>query len=152
MKYGGVGRHMDSLYAEDPRLVEQYFKYLLVVSTYYYSTVAIPKLAVLALYGRLWTVNPYRTIITVMASVITLTAVVTGVMCLSMCRPFKANWDQSIPGGRCLDKQVFFTWASLPNIVTDVGMLAMPVPILWKLHASKKVKMGLVLTFATGIL
>ncbi|KAJ5101296.1 hypothetical protein NUU61_003518 [Penicillium alfredii] len=152
VRYGGVGHHLDALKKEEPQLVPQYFKYLLVVSTYYYSTVAIPKLAVLALYGRLWTVNPYRTIILILAAIIILTAVVSGIMCLNMCQPFEFNWDQSIPGGHCLDKQAFFTWASLPNILTDLVMLVLPVPVVWNLNTSMKVKLGLIFTFATGIL
>ncbi|KAJ5723302.1 hypothetical protein N7488_001337 [Penicillium malachiteum] len=150
VKDGGVGRHLEALAMETPSREPKYFIWLLVVSTYYYSTVAIPKLAVLALYGRLWTVNPYRSIILILAAVITLTAVVSGIMCLNMCRPFKANWDTSI--GTCYNKQAFFLWASLPNIITDLIMLAMPVPIVWNLNVTMKVKLGLILTFATGIL
>lgn len=137
---------------ETPSREPKYFIWLLIVSTYYYSTVALPKLAVLALYGRLWTVNPYRTIILVLAAIITLTAVVSGIMCLNMCRPFKYNWDTTIPGGTCYNKQEFFLWASLPNILTDLVMLAMPIPIVYNLNVSMKVKLGLILTFATGIL
>ncbi|KAJ5093421.1 hypothetical protein N7456_009282 [Penicillium angulare] len=152
VKYGGVGHHLEALALEQPSREPKYFIWLLIVSTYYYSTVAFPKLAVLALYGRLWTVNPYRTIILVLGAVITLTAVVSGIMCLNMCQPFKFNWDTTIPGGHCYNKQAFFLWASLPNILTDVVMLAMPVPIVWNLNVSMKVKLGLTLTFATGIM
>ncbi|KAJ5624536.1 hypothetical protein N7510_000845 [Penicillium lagena] len=152
VKFGGVGRHLDALEVLEPELVTQYFKYLLVVSTYYYSMVALPKLTVLALYGRLWTVNPYRTIILILAAIVILTAVVTGVMCLNLCHPFEYNWDQSIPGGHCINKQAFFTFASLPNILTDLVMIALPLPVVWKLHTSTKVKVGLMLTFMTGTL
>ncbi|KAJ5939623.1 hypothetical protein N7466_002757 [Penicillium verhagenii] len=151
VKYGGVGRHLAALERETPNMAPQYFKYLLVISTYYYTTVAIPKLAVLALYGRLWTVNPYRTIILILAAVITLTAVVSGVMCLNMCQPFRLNWDTSVPG-HCLNKQALYLWASLPNILTDLVMLAMPIPIVYHLNVPMKVKLGLILTFATGLL
>ncbi|KAJ5267115.1 hypothetical protein N7478_009923 [Penicillium angulare] len=111
VKYGGVGHHLEALALEQPSREPKYFIWLLIVSTYYYSTVAFPKLAVLALYGRLWTVNPYRTIILVLGAVISLTAV-----------------------------------------VSDVVMLAMPVPIVWNLNVSMKVKLGLTLTFATGFM
>lgn len=77
MKFGGVGRHLDALEVQEPQLITQYFKYLLVVSTYYYSTVTLSKLTVLTLYGRLWTVNPYHTIILILAAVVILPAVVT---------------------------------------------------------------------------
>ncbi|KAJ5292192.1 hypothetical protein N7478_001443 [Penicillium angulare] len=152
VKYGGVGYHLEALAMETPSREPKYFIWLLIVSTYYYSTVAFSKLAVLALYGRLWTVNPYRTIILVVGVVIALTAVVSGIMCLNMCQPFSYNWDLTISEGHCYNKQAFFLWASLPNIFTDIIMLVMPVPIVWKLNVSMKVKLGLTLTFATGIM
>lgn len=129
-----------------------YFKYLLLLACYYYTMVAVPKLAVLALYSRLLTIEPYRTIIRVLATILVLSAIVIFVMCLNLCQPFEANWNPYIPGAKCLDQQAFYTYASLPNIVTDVAMLILPIPVVWKLHASKKVKLGLVATFLTGSL
>lgn len=137
---------------QDPPVVTVYFKYLLVMACYYYTMVAVPKLAVLALYNRLLTLEPYRTIIRVLAAILILSAVVIVVMALNLCHPFAANWDPYLPGATCLDQQAFYTYASLPNIITDVAMLVLPMPVVWKLQASKKVKLGLVATFLTGSL
>lgn len=152
MKFAGVGRHLAAVEIQDPPVVTVYFKYLLVLACYYYSMVAIPKLAILALYGRLLTLEPYRTMIRVLAAVLILSATVIVIMCLNLCHPFAANWDPYLPGGKCMNQQAFYTYASLPNIITDVAMLILPIPVVWKLHSSTKVKLGLVATFLTGSL
>lgn len=135
---------------QDPATVTVYFKYLLVLACYYYTLVAVPKLAVLALYNRLLTLEPYRTLIRIIAAVLILSAIVIVVMALNLCHPFEANWNPYLPGASCLNQQAFYTYASLPNIITDVSMLVLPLPVVWKLQASAKVKLGLVVTFLTG--
>lgn len=137
---------------QDPPVVTVYFKYLLVLACYYYTMVAVPKLAVLALYNRLLTIEPYRTIIRILAAILIISAIVIVVMALNLCHPFEANWNPYVPGATCLNQQAFYTYASLPNIITDVAMLILPMPVVWKLHASTKVKLGLVATFMTGSL
>lgn len=135
---------------QDPATVTVYFKYLLLLAGYYYPMVAVPKLAVLALYNRLLTLEPYRTIIRIIAAVLIVSAIVIVVMAMNLCHPFAANWNPYLPGASCLNQQAFYTYASLPNIVTDVAMLVLPMPVVWKLQASAKVKLGLVATFLTG--
>lgn len=46
-------------------------------------------------------------------------------------------------------KRVFpvCTRMSLPNIITDVGMPVIPLPFVYRLHPTRQVKIGLVLTF-----
>jgi hypothetical protein len=43
-----------------------------------------------------------------------------------------------------------FRYGSIPNIVTDVMMLILPMPLIWSLHVSPKVKIGLLVTFLLG--
>ncbi|KAJ6014791.1 hypothetical protein N7540_009382 [Penicillium herquei] len=46
-----------------------------------------------------------------------------------MCRPFAASWDPTIPGAKCLSLRACYTYGSVPNIVTDVVMLLLPMPV-----------------------
>jgi hypothetical protein len=45
---------------------------------------------------------------------------------------------------------MIYTWFSIPNLVTDVAMLALPLPAIWTLKMSRGQKVGLTLTFLTG--
>ncbi|PQE24041.1 integral membrane protein [Rutstroemia sp. NJR-2017a BVV2] len=150
VKYGGVGRHLDALEQINPPIVTSYYKYLLAVSFYYFAMVGIPKLAILALYLRIFTIPLYRNLVYFLAFIVTATGIVCSVMTLNLCRPFPFNWDRKIPGGSCYNESLFYRWGSLPNIITDLAILIIPMPMVWKLHTSRNMKIGLTLTFLTG--
>ena len=63
--------------------------------------------------------------------------------------PISYSWDKSI-GGRCIDDGAFYAYLSLPNVVTDVGMMILPIPMIWKLHSSPSKKFGLFSMFMLG--
>jgi hypothetical protein len=68
----------------------------------------------------------------------------------AQCRPLSYVWDKSIHGGRCIDQVAMFRFGAIPNTATDVFMLVLPMPLLWKLKVSLKMKIGLFLTFILG--
>lgn len=76
----------------------------------------------------------------------------TTVTTLAACRPFAANWNPGIADSRCLDKEAFFRYGSLPNIISDVVMLVLPIRVIWNLHTTTRLKVGLTITFLTGSL
>jgi hypothetical protein len=43
-----------------------------------------------------------------------------------------------------------FRYGSIPNLVTDVVVLILPLPLVWGLHVSSKEKIGLLVTFLLG--
>ncbi|KUJ24393.1 uncharacterized protein LY89DRAFT_548631, partial [Mollisia scopiformis] len=68
----------------------------------------------------------------------------------AMCIPFQYNWDKKIKGGHCIDQQMFFRWATVPNIVTDLVMFFLPMPAVWGLHLPTSQKIGVTFTFFLG--
>ena len=65
------------------------------------------------------------------------------------CTPIKAIWDPSVKG-RCIKTNDVYLVCSSLNIATDVIILAMPMPKLWKLQISRTEKMQLSIIFALG--
>lgn len=128
-------------------MIKRFFQWLLVDSFWYFLTVGVPKLAILAFYLRIFTIKAYRWGVYVLAAIVLATMIVTSVVSLNLCRPFAYNWDHSIPGGSCYKQTVFFEWGSFPNIVTDVAILILPMPVVWNLHTTRRMKVGLTLTF-----
>ena len=152
VKHAGVGHHIQYLEQTDPQKVIVWGKYLVAISTLYFGGVNIPKLAILALYRRLFPNKSNRVAIyIVMGSLIGLT-ISTIVTALAACRPFAANWNLDLPGSYCIDKEAFFRYGSLPNIITDIVMLVLPVRVVWNLHTTTRLKIGLTITFLTGSL
>lgn len=79
-----------------------------------------------------------------------MTMVLAWVLTSVMCIPFAFNWDETIPGGKCLNKGLLYALMSMPNIGTDIAMFILPLPVIWKLQMTKNQKIGLTVTFLTG--
>jgi hypothetical protein len=124
----------------------------LLVVYFYPPAVCFSKLAILWLYLRIFTTKTYRYLAYILAFILVLNMVMCWIIASVMCRPFRFHWDKSIPGGRCLNEQAIFTWFRVPNIITDVAMLVLPLPVVWNLHTSFNQKIGLTATFITGSL
>ena len=143
---------MPYLEKTDPELVFVSGKYLVAISILYFGSVNIPKIAILALYHRLFPNKSIRLGVRMILGVLvglTISTVITG---LSSCRPFAANWNPELPGAYCINKEAFFRYGSIPNILTDIAMLVLPLRIVWNLHTSTRLKIGLIATFTAGSL
>ena len=143
---------MPYLEETNPHLVSVWGKYLVAISILYFGSVNIPKIAILALYHRLFPNKSLRLGIRIILGVLvglTMSTVITG---LSSCRPFAANWNPKLPGSYCINKEAFFRYGSIPNILTDVAMLILPIKVVWNLHTSTRLKIGLFVTFTAGSL
>ncbi len=68
-----------------------------------------------------------------------------------MCRPFALNWDPTIPG-HCGQRIPAYIAIAALDIFGDILILALPMPMIWNLHASMSNKVGLSFVFALGIL
>ena len=54
--------------------------------------------------------------------------------------------------GTCINKgAVYISTASL-NAITDMALLIMPIPVIWKLQLPKLQKIGLIAMFGVGSL
>jgi len=136
----------------NPPIVSLWGKYLVAISILYFGSVNIPKIAILALYHRLFPNKNIRLVVRITAGILvglTISTVITG---LVSCRPFAANWNPRLPAAHCIDKEAFFRYGSIPNILTDMVILILPVRIVWNLHMSTRLKIGLTATFIVGSL
>ena len=116
----------------------------------YLAAVVFPKLALLAIYLRIFIQPRFRTACYVLATLLLANWIGSTVAGLSMCKLLEYLWDHTITGGQCFDINALFRWASLVNIVTGVAMLVLPLPVIWKLRPSRNFKISLTITFATG--
>ncbi|KAJ6085847.1 Major facilitator superfamily domain general substrate transporter [Penicillium sp. IBT 16267x] len=67
------------------------------------------------------------------------------------CRPVSAAWLAQLPSdAHCIDILTLYLSSSPVNIVTDLAILFLPMPILTQMHLPKKQKIILVITFGFG--
>lgn len=68
------------------------------------------------------------------------------------CTPLRAGWDHDPAlNGRCVDPARYLYVYCAMNIVTDLMLLALPIPVILKMQLNPKTKYGLVAMFAFGI-
>lgn len=69
---------------------------------------------------------------------------------LFQCTPFEFNWDTTIPGGHCINIGQFALVTSILNVLTDVAILILPLPLVFQLKVSKQKQWNLAFLFALG--
>jgi hypothetical protein len=66
------------------------------------------------------------------------------------CKPFMKTWDVSILEGSCIDRTPVFMATAVMNMVTDILLLVLPVPMVIKLQMPRAQKAGLICAFGIG--
>ncbi|RYP92413.1 hypothetical protein DL770_001430 [Monosporascus sp. CRB-9-2] len=141
----GLGRHV--VFVTNPRKLQ----ILLLISVNCYAVVlALLKLSVLSLYRTLFkqAVWFYRTTWAVCFVVVSLGVWVVLASDLQ-CVPIKATWDPFVQA-TCINYGLSGLLAYIVNIVTDLVILSMPVPLVLNLNVSLQRKRLLIFTFAMG--
>lgn len=147
VKYAGLGRHFIVV---TPNELKTLLKLLVTMQFTYVPSITLPKLSILALYLKIFTIKSYRYAVYAIATFLGLVWLTSFVLAFRECAPFPYSWDKTIPNGHCIDLLIPFRLIGGLNLLTDVLMLILPMPVIWHLHTSTKQKIGLTLTFLTG--
>lgn len=67
-----------------------------------------------------------------------------------ICRPVQKNWDPTSPGV-CGDRIAGYTAVSVVNVIVDILMLVLPLPMVFRLQVKQGYKVGLFSIFGIGI-
>ena len=152
LSIGGLGYRQAAIVATEFEKLIHWANFILAAPLLYLAAALFPKLAILAIYLRIFTTrpqHPYRWTCWVLAGILIATWFANTLAAFLMCTPLDFLWDKTI-NGHCFDIHTYYIWSSLPNILTDVLMLVLPLPLIWKLHTSHNIKIGFIITFAIG--
>ncbi|KAK8092857.1 hypothetical protein PG999_014444, partial [Apiospora kogelbergensis] len=70
----------------------------------------------------------------------------------AICRPMKYNWELGpVALQHCGNLNLKFLLSAIFNLILDVCILALPMPMLWSLHLSSHKKASLIFVFSLGI-
>ncbi|KAF2682951.1 hypothetical protein K458DRAFT_432368 [Lentithecium fluviatile CBS 122367] len=147
----GVGRHLDVLFVTNPQAIINWLKCGYAIEQLYCTAVVFPKLSILASYLRIFLTRGYRRAAYALAVVVVSNGIAGVVTSLASCQPFSARWQGvEYAALHCIDTVAYWRWISFPNILTDVVMIVLPLPVIWGLQMSQKERIGLTLIFLTG--
>ena len=137
---GGNGHH-EAYLSSQPQTLRRGGIDSFAMMVVYYAFVNIPKLAVLTLYHRLFSMHPYVILsIRLLTGALIIQTLIAVLLLLLTLRIHS------------IDPNYLQIYMSVPNIVTDVLMLLLPMPVVWRLHLPRSVKLGIALTFLVGSL
>ncbi|KAL2856462.1 hypothetical protein BJY01DRAFT_263514 [Aspergillus pseudoustus] len=109
------------------------------------------KISILFLYLRIFPVRWLVVSSWITMSVIVAWAIATILAGCLICRPFAMNWDPTIRGGKCGDQVASFTATGVINLLTDVVVLVLPMPSLYRLQMATYKKVTLIAVFGLGL-
>ncbi|KAI4727038.1 hypothetical protein E4T49_05163 [Aureobasidium sp. EXF-10728] len=143
----GQGRHYSSVSPEELKQLNKAFWASVPV---YQASLSLTKISILLQYRRVFVGSDIQRIIAGSICVIIVYGLWSVLSTAFMCTPVSYFWDTSI-GGHCLSRMgVWFANASL-NIITDVVICLMPVPVLNRLRLPRKQKYALIAVFCLGL-
>ncbi|KAK1689650.1 integral membrane protein [Colletotrichum godetiae] len=68
------------------------------------------------------------------------------------CDPIAMSWDVTITEGTCINRPSLYIATAVANIISDLILFALPLPIVVKLQIPRRQKIGLFFIFAVGSL
>ncbi|KAI9654717.1 MAG: hypothetical protein M1831_005304 [Alyxoria varia] len=151
-KYGGLGRHtvaVGGAINEEQEVI--FFKIFMAVQVMYAVTCVTVKTSLILLYYRLFSVARWFRHLLVAAECIVvaffISAILVGVL---ECDPVAYYWDKSIEGGTCINQTQFYRWNGIANMLIDLMILSITVPMVWRLNISMRRKAMLSGIFLLG--
>lgn len=145
-----MGRHADNLTDHQVKYMNVWFW----VSVWmYYLSLLWAKLSILTQYSRIFVLHSFRTVNIAMMIAVVVYSCWTVFSAIFACSPIQFFWQMDttmFPNGKCLNRlAVWYTNAAL-NIVSDIIIAAMPLPLLKSLNIPKRSKIALMIAFGLG--
>ncbi|KAL4791096.1 hypothetical protein BDV19DRAFT_315365 [Aspergillus venezuelensis] len=142
----GLGKHIEAMppdHYEGYRLAGYIFAQLSQVA------LGLTKLAVLALYYRVFPTTRMRRAVITVASLVTIWLVSMEIVYFLFCTPFEKIWHRNM-NGTCLDAVAADKAQIGANLGLDVLIFLLPLPIIARMRNPTTKKIGMVLLFTIG--
>ena len=121
----------------------------MIAEVLYSLALFIVKLSMLFLLHRIFPTRPIRYASCITGSVISVYTLVQILCIILHCIPLTALWDPTVPA-QCIKVGEVMLVLGIFNSITDVAILIMPMPELWKLRITRKQKLQITFTFLLG--
>ncbi|PGH04418.1 hypothetical protein AJ80_08529 [Polytolypa hystricis UAMH7299] len=143
----GYGRPSKSLSSDDLITVMKLFFALQIL---YKFTINLTKISILLLYRRLFDTRRFRLICHLVLFYVAMYGLASIIATGLECSPIRRVFDKAVEGS-CIDLTAFWYTTATSNIVTDIVILILPLPVIQTLRLPKRQKYGLMLIFTLGI-
>jgi len=142
----GYGMHKVDLSKTELRTALRFF---FIAQTPYKVAVCANKLSVCLLYLRIFVTNSFRVACYIVIAIIVAWSIGGVGATIWQCVPIAGSWDKTIDAV-CIDKSKFWVAYAVMNILTDVLVLALPIPPVLALKLNRRDKVLICGTFMLG--
>ncbi|OKO94387.1 hypothetical protein PENSUB_11654 [Penicillium subrubescens] len=108
------------------------------------------KISLLLFYVRIFCIRKFQILVYIVGSLVLAIGITVFFQTIFQCSPISYGWDQSVGPGTCIDQTIFYRYISSFNVLTGILILALPLPLVWKLQAPKAQKIALTAVFLLG--
>ncbi|KAE8136463.1 hypothetical protein BDV38DRAFT_112452 [Aspergillus pseudotamarii] len=146
--YGGAGIHMWNV---TPAMFDVYQKTILAAAVIYLPALAFAKVGLIILYHRI--INKqrgYKWALHIISGIICAYSIAISLALIFACNPIQRSWDSSITRGSCIDRAGLYIATAVTNIVSDLALILVPVPLVLGLQMPRIQKVGLLGMFIVG--
>jgi hypothetical protein len=142
----GYGMHVADLKKAELRLaLKQFF----IAQTPYKITVGLNKVAIILLYLRIFISRNFRAAAFVVLFIVASWTIAAVGATIGQCVPIRGAWDKTADA-TCINSDVFWVAYAVGNIITDIMVLALPIPSILYLKLNVRDKVLLCGIFLLG--
>lgn len=117
----------------------------------YFSTATFTRSSILFFYRRIFVSSKFNTMVWIVLSMVMGYFISCSIAAVFGCQPISWFWNPHQPG-QCMDEILFFKVNGIMNLILDLIVLLLPIPMLWRLQMYTKKKIALSLIFSLGLL
>lgn len=125
---------------------------LLCGQIFYAIGLGLVKCSITTMLLTVFSVKSFRLAGYAVLAICVLWGVMTILVAFLLCRPLGYNWNLLPPSGHCGNQQSAYAAVGITDILTDVMILVLPLPMIWKLQLPLGNKIALAGLLCLGIL
>lgn len=161
-----VAQHKANIASLDPKATKEQVKSFTIdaakgsyaTSAMYPLACMFPKLSICCLYLRVFTKGKARIITLGTSAFLVSNGIAFFVAQIVLCHPPSYYWEihtfaiPNTPAAKknCINLSAIAIAINPPHIVSDIVMMVLPLPTVWRLHISRANKVGLTIAFLAG--
>ena len=125
---------------------------LFVLQLFWNTTLPTIKFSILLFYKRLFPTQRMKLACNMIGIFLIVWYLAFQITAIVQCIPTSFYWNKRTEHGHCIKIVPFYTALASTNVVTDVVLLILPMPLVWRLQIKTVKKIGLTITFLLGTL
>ncbi|KAH8678286.1 hypothetical protein BX600DRAFT_507246 [Xylariales sp. PMI_506] len=133
--------------------VNRFLLFLTIAAALFCPASAGAKLSLLLFYHRMTPSTRFIWATRITSFIVVVSYTIISFSLIFGCRPIQGSWDVTLEASAvCLDRSALFVTTAIAGCVSDLLIIALPIPIVAKLNMPLRPRIGIILIFSVGTL